>query len=120
MEFNMQDRLSLALKVFRIELEEVENDVKSLLEYYSIKYDKREITPYVYMENRALLMKEVSCVKKLEADVANWEVPKSEDHHEVIDALKDYLKELVKERDYPKLVSLIIDRIGDRVKKYLD
>lgn len=116
----MQDRLSLALKVFRIELEEVENDVKAMLEYYSSKYDKREITPYVYKENRALLIKEVACVKKLEADVADWEVPKTGDHHEVIEALKDYLKKLIKERDYPKLVSLIIDRIGERVTKYLD
>ena len=115
----MQDRLSLALKVFRIELEEVENDVSALLEYYSRRFDQREITPYVWMENRALLMKEFSCVKELEADLVDWEPPKTDDYDYLIESLKDYLKALVKERGYPELVTFVIDRIGERVSRYL-
>ena len=116
----MSDRLRFMLKVFKIELEEVENDVSSLLEYYSHRFDSRDITQYVWMENRALLMKEISCVKELEADLATWKAPECDGCGEALESLKDHLKTLAIERGYPKLVSLVIDRIGERVSRYLD
>ena len=53
-EGKMSNRVSMLLKVFRIELEDSEDDVIGLLEYYSKRFEDHEITPYVWRENQAL------------------------------------------------------------------
>ena len=116
----MADRVSLLLKVFRIELEETETNVLSLLEYYAKRLEKDEITPYVWKENRALLEKEISCVKELEKDVATWQPEAGLDAAEVLVELQDFLIRLVKERGYPELVTLVIDRIASKVSRYME
>ena len=116
----MPERILLLIKVFRIELEEAENNVLSLLEYYSQRFKCHEITAYVWKENRALLKKEISCVKELVKDLAEWKPPDVSDPQEVLLELKSYLKDLVKKRGYPELVNLIIDRISNKVSRYLE
>ena len=116
----MPERILLLIKVFRIELEEAENNVLSLLEYYSQRFECHEITAYVWKENRALLKKEISCVKELVKDLAEWKPPDVSDPQEVLLELKSYLKDLVKKRGYPELVNLIIDRISNKVSRYLE
>ncbi len=116
----MPERILLLIKVFRIELEEAENNVLTLLEYYSQRFKCHEITAYVWKENRALLKKEISCVKELVKDLTEWKPPDVSDPQEVLVELKSYLKDLVKKRGYPELVNLIIDRISNKVSRYLE
>lgn len=116
----MPDSVSLLLKVFRVELEETENDIISLLEYYAKRLEKDEITPYVWKENRALLEKEISCVKELESDIASWQPEAGHDAAEVLVELQEFLNRLVKERGYPELVTLVIDRIASKVSRYME
>lgn len=116
----MSDRVSLLLKIFRIELEEAEINVLGLLEYCSRRFENQEITNYVWKENSALLKREISCVKELEKDLATWEPSGQADPNLVLEELMQHMKDLVTERDYPGLVSLVIDRIGEKVSRYLE
>ncbi len=88
----MPDRVPLVLKVFKVELEETENDVTQLLEYYFQKLESDEITPYVWKENRALLNRELDCLKELEKDLNDWS-PSSPDTSgmEALGEIKDFL-----------------------------
>ena len=116
----MREHVNLLLKVFKVELEETENDILSLLEYYAGRLKKDEITPYVWKENRALLEKEISCVKKLETDVASWQPEEGRNATEVLADLRGYLNNLVKERGYPGLVTLVIDKIAKKITRYME
>ena len=116
----MPDRVPLLLKVFKVELEETENDVLGLLEYYAGRLEKDEITPYVWKENRALLRREISCVKELKDDIDTWTPVEGRTGPEVLEDLKVFLHQLVKERGYPELVSLVIDRIAVKVARYME
>jgi len=116
----MNEHISLLLKVFRIELEEVENDVVGLLDIYAKRFNNHEITPYVWMENQALLKKELGCVKELERDLASWKPDLTRSAHDVLEELKSYLKGLAVERGYPELVGLVIERIGEKVIRYME
>ena len=116
----MPVRVSLISKMFSVELEEAEHDILGLLDYYAQRRQKDEITPYVWMENRALLEKEISCVKELEKDIALWNPPGELTGFEFLDALVSFLKELVHERGYPDLVNLVVDRIAKKISRYME
>ena len=116
----MSDRIPLLLKVFRVELEETENDVMGLLQYYAGSFRKEEITPYVWKENRALLRREISCVKELEADLGDFTPAEGRSGPEVLEDLRIFLHQRVRERGYPELVSLVIDRIATKVARYME
>ncbi|MCK5736644.1 MAG: hypothetical protein KAH21_09205 [Spirochaetaceae bacterium] len=116
----MSNHISLMIKVFRVELEEAENDIQALMDYYSNRFDNLEITPYVWRENRALLIKEVSCIKELESDLDGWVPPDEDDIQIALTALKEYLKNQVVKHGYPKLVNVVLDRISNKVTRYID
>ena len=116
----MTDRVSLLLKVFKVELEDTEKNVLGMVEYYSKRFELDEITPYVWMENKALLLKEINCVKELEKDLAEWVPDEDKPAKEVLEDLLAFLKKLVKGRGYPELVTLVIDRIGDKILRYVE
>jgi len=117
----MSDRISLLIKIFRIELEEAENDIQALMEYYSERFDNKEITTYVWQENQALLSKEVSCIKELEGDLKEWKQPAGvTEIQAVLLALSNYLHELVTKHGYPELVNIVIDRITEKVSRYIE
>ncbi len=117
----MSDRISLLVKIFKIELEEAENDIQALMDYYASRFENLEITPYVWQENRALLTKEVSCIKELEADLREWVPPEDNtDIQSALYSLKMYLHELVIKHGYPELVKIVIDRISEKVSRYIE
>ena len=117
----MSNRVSLLIKIFRVELEEAENDIQALMGYYSERFDNKEISSYVWQENQALLEKEVSCIKELEGDLKEWNPPDDvTDIQLVLLALKKYLHELVTEYGYPELVNIVIDRITEKVSRYIE
>jgi len=117
----MPDKIPLIVKVFRIELEEVENDVNSLMNYYSDRFSNHEITNYVLKENNALLSKEIASVKYLEKELEKWNSSEDFDSaEEAVESLKNFLKMKVKERGYPEFLNLVIDRIGKKVSRYLE
>ena len=117
----MSNRVSFMVKIFRIELEEVENDIHALMDYSSRRFEKKEISPYVWQENKALLVKEVSCLKELEGDLENWSpAGDKEDIASAVIELTEYLKNLVVKHGYPELVSIVIDRISEKVSRYIE
>ena len=117
----MSNRISSIKKVFKIEFEEAENDIRALMDYYSGRFENSEITPYVWQENLALLMKEVSCIRELESDLDDWNPPDDQiDPLLVLHSLVDFLKGLVDKHGYPELVKIVIDRIGGKLSRYIE
>jgi hypothetical protein len=116
----MIDRVLKLLKIFRVELEECEKTVLDLMEYYAKRFNERDITSYVWQENKALLQMELSCLAALEKDLGNWDAGNETDLAKVLDEVSVYLKGLVQKRDYPELVALVIDKITKKLTRYLE
>ena len=57
--------LNKFINIFRIELKDLEEDIKDLLEILEQRKTTHQITNYVYMENKGVLLNEISCVHEL-------------------------------------------------------
>ena len=116
----MTDPVSKLLKIFRVELEDSEKNVLDLVEYYAKRFNEHNITSYVWQENKALLQMELSCLAALEKDLRAWDPGDETDLGKVLDEASIFLKGLAKKRDYPELVALVIDKISNKLNRYLE
>ena len=51
------------LDILTIEIEDLENDLIDLIQLAQQRLQRREITNYVFLENRSLLLNELACLK---------------------------------------------------------
>jgi hypothetical protein len=102
-----------------VELEEVENDIKMLIELYQSRYEKREITHYVQQENDALLALEISCLKKMVPALDTFSTENYQDDDSFITGLKAFLDRFVKENQFPHAVFLLAEHKIQKVVKYI-
>lgn len=107
------------VKVVRIEFEEIENDVSSLERYYEKRFENDEITNYVWRENRALLEKELACVRRLARDLDDFRIPEDTGPEEVLKLLEVFLHKIIEERSYPGVVRMLVDRTMAKVGRYI-
>ena len=115
----MSDNRKLFLKILKVELEEIETDIKLLIELYQSRYEKLEITHYVQQENDALLEREISCLKKLIPALDTFPVEEYQDNESFIAGLKVFLDSFVKENQFPHAVFLLTEHKMQKVVKYI-
>ena len=116
----MSGQASLILKILKVELEEVENDVAALEQFYEQRFRKDEITNYVWQENKALLAEEICCVKHLVKDLEAWKPPEAVGADDLLSLIRDFLYSLIDARRYPGLVRAVVDRKIEKVARYVD
>ncbi|OQY33089.1 MAG: hypothetical protein B6241_09085 [Spirochaetaceae bacterium 4572_59] len=115
----MSDNRKLFIKILRVELEEIENDINLLIELYQSRYEKHEITHYVQQENGALLEREISCLKKLLPVLSTFPTEEYQDNESFIAGLKVFLDNFVKENQFPHAVFLLAEHKIQKVVKYI-
>ncbi|MBN1834499.1 MAG: hypothetical protein JW820_01550 [Spirochaetales bacterium] len=115
----MQARLHKFLDVLRIELQDLEEDLDELVELYKKRADSHDITNYVYLENKGLLVNELRCVASILDSLSEVDASR----YESVDAMIDDLERLIGERasacGFPEVVTRLVRRKIAKVRQYI-
>ncbi|MBN1695984.1 MAG: hypothetical protein JW881_00600 [Spirochaetales bacterium] len=115
----MQTFIQKYLKILAIELDDLESDIKFLIEKYKQKKDSETISNYVFLENLVVLNSElcgISSFKKLmnEFDPASYATIE-----DFLDGIKARFKRKIIECGLPEGIYMIIERKLIKVYTYV-
>ena len=116
----MSVSLEFLVKIFQLELKEVENDLNILKDLYANRHDKSEITHYVFQENTALLQSELNSIHQISKVISDIKI----DHIDSPERLLEYIDVLVKKeidkKQYSDAIYNFVKSKLIKVSKYLD
>ena len=115
----MRAMLNKLISIFRIELQDLEEDIKDLLAILEKRRDSQEITPYVYLENKGVLLNEIACVRELVGKIGAIDANRYVSVDALIAAIKELLKERIKECAFPEAVHSLVQRKFEKVCSYV-
>ena len=115
----MQTRLRKFLSVLRIELEDLEGDLRALIDLYKARKDAHDITNYVYLENKSLLINELHCVADLLDSINEVDAARYGSVDEMIDDVERMIAERAKACAFPEVISTLVARKVAKVRKYV-
>jgi len=116
----MKEKMRKFLKILRVELEDLEEDMELLIDLHREKEQKRVITPYVCMENIGLIKNEISAVKRIIGSIENVGIDEYNNIEELTEHINNIFKKQIKESDYPDSIYFFVKRKLDKVKKYIE
>ncbi|OHD76656.1 MAG: hypothetical protein A3J97_14055 [Spirochaetes bacterium RIFOXYC1_FULL_54_7] len=106
-------------RLLTAELEDLIEDIGLLEEHYRERFAGEEITPYVFQENEALLIREIDSINKFIQIVDGIDTRLYKDTSSLETDLTARAKALVDHLDDPEAVYLFIKRKIDKVHMYL-
>lgn len=106
-------------RLLKAELEDLIEDIGLLEERYRERFAGEEITPYVFQENEALLMREIDSISKFIEIVDGIDTTLYKDTSDLETDLTAQAKDLISHFDDPEAVYLFIKRKIDKVHRYL-
>ena len=115
----MRATLNKFINIFRIELKDLEEDINDLLEILEKRRDSQEITNYVYMENKATLLNEISCVHELLDSMSAIDAYQYESVQAMIADVKKMLDQRIQDCDFPEVVHGLVQRKFEKVCTYV-
>lgn len=105
-------------RLLKAELEDLIEDIGLLEEHYRERFAGEEITPYVFQENEALLMREIDSINKFIQIVDGIDTRLYKDTSGFECDITARAKDLVDHFDDPEAVYLFIKRKIDKVHMY--
>ena len=111
--------LNKFISIFRIELEDLEADINDLLEILEKRKDSQEITNYVYMENKGVLLNEIACVHELLDSIGAIDAYQYESVEVMITEVRKILSERIRACAAPEVVHQMVERKFDKVRAYI-
>jgi len=115
----MRAALNKFIRIFRIELEDLEEDINDLLEILEKRRDSQEITNYVYMENKGILLNEIACVHELLDSISSIDANKYESVEAMIAEVRNMLDQRIQDCDFPEVVHSLVQRKFEKVSTYV-
>ncbi|MDX9958125.1 MAG: hypothetical protein AB7T74_02130 [Clostridia bacterium] len=106
-------------RLLKAELEDLIEDIGLMEEHYRERFAGEEITPYVFQENEALLMREIDSINKFIQLVDGIDTRLYKDTSGLEADLTARARNLVDHLDDPEAVYLFIKRKIDKVHMYL-
>lgn len=106
--------------ILRLEMEDVEEDLESMIHVYQRRNSEGQVSEYVLKNNSALFVHEINSIadfiRQLDQDCcADYKTV-----DEVIDHINKELPSKVKEFDYPQVVVNVVRRKMEKVRAYLE
>ena len=115
----MRALLNKFISIFRIELEDLREDINDLIEILERRKDCQEITNYVYMGNKGILLNEIASVEDLLDSISTIDAYQYESVEEMIADVHQMIDTRIQERDFPEVVHDMVQRKFDKVCKYV-
>jgi hypothetical protein len=107
------------ISLLRIELEELEQDIRDLLELWQRRKDSHEITNYVYLENKGLLLNEVSCVKELLDSIASVDTSRYDSVDQMIFDVDAMIAKRIRDCAFPEVLHSLVKRRLEKIRQYM-
>lgn len=115
----MKDLLRKFIGILKVELEDLESDIGDLLEVCQRRKDNREITNYVYLENKSLLIREITGIKSLVHSLDALDTQGFSSSQEMFREIDLQILARTREGDFPEAVYSLVKRRLEKVIKYL-
>jgi hypothetical protein len=115
----MKDLLHKFIGILKVELEDLESDIGDLLEICQRRKDNREITDYVYLENKTLLLNEIAALKSLIHSLDGLDTAKFASQDEMFTEVQRLIQARTRESAFPEAVYSLVKRRLDKVVQYL-
>lgn len=103
------------LKIFKLELTSLVDDVSGLIRYEKELHEKQQHTNFVYLENLVVLKDEIMGINGILGEIDR--ISPKFDNYNYIDELINTIEEFIKKRGYPMAV---LDMIKRKIKKIAD
>ncbi len=107
------------MKILKIELEDLKEDVLLLEEVYKEREKKGEITRYVLLENSGLLEHEIAGIRHLVDSLDSFSLNGCADLDGVAERVDEYMKRKNQESDFPDVVYHLARKRLYKVHKYI-
>ncbi len=112
----MKDKLTKFFKILEIEFQDLEEGLGAYLEAVECRYQKKEITAYVYKENDALLQREINDVRIIKNEVSKLA---ERDYHDLEEASETVVKVIEQFTGFPKVVHNYMKGKVEKVLEYV-
>lgn len=116
----MSDKKDYFLKMLKVELEELENEVIDLDHLYKERLSRHEITNYVFKENHVVLRNEIECSKRLHKELDSFEVNRADESLEQMEErLVVFILSFIREKQYLEGMGPIFLKKIEKIKKFV-
>ena len=115
----MKDKISKYMKVLKIELEDLTEDLLVMAEIYHQRELKGEITDYVFLENLTLLQSEISGIDNILEFMDDFVPDKYSNIDEFVEALDSAFRTKSEDAGFPDSVYALVKRKLTKVSKYI-
>jgi len=115
----MPEKRHLFARVFRAELEDLEEEIETMEKLSRERLKNEAITPYVYLENAAILKREVISLRRFIHDVCSDCADETGSVQELYDLYDKRMKEETQTYQSPEVVYTLAKRRMDKVFRYV-
>jgi hypothetical protein len=115
---HMKNKMERYIKILKIELEDLEDDIQDGQVILRQKLEDHKITDYVFMENLSTFITELAGIKKMEKEIDSL-AGQYETLDELVAYISGFVKKKVKDSGLPEVVYILIKRKLDKIYKYL-
>ena len=107
------------LKILKVELEDMVEDINSMMEIAQKRKESGEITNYVFWENGTVLIKEISGINNFLQGMSDLDFLKYENLEEMVEDLAAMFRKRTREYDFPEYIYDMVKRKLVKVSLYL-
>jgi hypothetical protein len=108
------------MKIMKVELEDLEEDLLLLISLYKEREEKHEITHYASVENFTVLANELTGLKDIFNSFDHFPLSEYQEIKPLADDLEILLKKRIKEAQLPEAVYDIVRRKLNKVINYVE
>lgn len=106
-------------RLFRVELEDIIEDLRLLIDRTEKRFQNDEITPYVRMENEAFLQREVDAIEKFMRLVDGIDPSIYKGTADIEAAILEKSRDFVSRLEDPEAVYVLLERKLEKVRKFI-
>jgi len=107
------------LDILSLEIEDLENDILDLVRLTEDRLERHEITNYVFLANKGVLLNQLACLKTLMSTLRNLDTRGYADVKELVADVERRIRGCIEASEYPQAVFSLVKRRIDKVYRYL-
>ena len=115
----MKYKIPKYMKVLKIELEDLEEDLLVMAEIYHQREQKDEITDYVFLENLSLLQSEIAGIDTMLSSLNEIDIEKFTTLAELVEFVDQNFRKKTDAANFPESVYALVKRKLTKVSKYI-
>lgn len=115
----MRAALNKFIAIFKIELQDLKDDISDLLGVLEKRRDSGEITNYVYLGNKGVLLNEIDGIEELLDRIAKIDAYQYASLEEMMDEVRRMIESRIQECAFPEVCRSLVGRKFDKVCRYI-